>query len=166
MILSVPGRFQSMIAKGYLYYWAEESFWFSLIQNASFIILTVYLIRIPSICLAILFREVPFKTSASIAEIVELVAKWERYYFLICDIIQELNRFIGGPMLIFIAHAFLTFISYSFTLFNYFLYPMKKPNIYLYIDLGYGIFQNLVCIIALAFVSETIPKQVRYESNY
>ena len=166
MILIAPGRFQPIIAKGYLYYWAEESYWFFLIQHASFVILTVYLIRIPSLCLASLFREVPFKISASIAEMVELQAKWERHYFLICDIVLELNRFIGGPLLIFIAHAFLTFVSYSFTLFNYFLYPMKKPNIYLYIDLGYGIFQNFVCIIALAFVSETIPKQVRYESNY
>ena len=160
-VVCAPERFRVVIADGVLYYWAEESFWFFLIQHASFVILTIYLIRIPSICLAILFREVPFKTSASIAEMVELVAKWERHYYLICDIIADVNRFIGGPLFIFITHAFLTFISYSFYLLKGITNPGSIP-FYLYYDLFYCVIQFFICMIVLAFVSETIPKQVRY----
>ena len=153
-----------MLSKGFLFYWVEESIWIFLIQQASFIILSVYLIRIPSMCLVILFREVPFKMSASIVEMVDLESKWKRQYFMICDVVADINSFIGQPLLLFVAYVFLTFVSHSYLILNALIYPDENP-FYIYYDLVFVIIQNIVCITFLIFVSEEIPKQVRSESK-
>ena len=163
-IIFLPKRFECMLSKGFLFYWVEESIWIFLIQQASFIILSVYLIRIPSMCLAILFREVPFKMSASIVEMVDLETKWKRQYFMICDVVADINSFIGQPLLLFVAYVFLTFVSHSYLILNALIYPDENP-FYIYYDLVFVIIQNIICITFLIFVSEEIPKQVRSESK-
>ena len=163
-IASVPERFLYTIAQGIPFLLAQETFWLFIIQHAGFIVFTVNLIRIPSMCLAILFREVSLKKSASIAEMVELEKKWKRHYFLICDIVADVNGFIGGPLLLFIAYAFITSVSYSFAIVYALINPEDIPFVF-YSEIIYNVAQNIICIILLVFVSEKIPKQVSYDNR-
>ena len=80
-LLSLPQRFKFKIANGVFKYLINESFFFLILQQFSLIILTVCLIRIPSMILDILYKEIDLKKTASINEVVELLTKWKENGF-------------------------------------------------------------------------------------
>ena len=125
------------------------------VQMFSFIILSVCLIRIPSIVLAALFRELTFGNPADMNE---MVAKWNRHYLLICDLVADLNDFLGQSLLLFIGFSFFTSISYSFTILYVVFIKSDVPFPLFYDDI-FIVIQNLVCFIFLTFASEKIPQQ-------
>ena len=133
------------------------------IQMMSFVILMVCLIRIPSMILEILFGEVPFATSVPVVEMIQLVAKWNRHYLLVRDLVANISQFLGFPMLLFILYAFITSINYTFATILILWSPnssrnIPTSNIYDFILI---VIENVLCIILIAHVSEQIPQQVR-----
>ena len=115
------------------------------VQMFSFIILSVCLIRIPSIVLAALFRELAFGNPADMNE---MVAKWNRHYLLICDLVADLNDFLGQSLLLFIGFSFFTSISYSFAILYVVFIKSDVPFPLFYDDI-FIVIQNLVCFIFL-----------------
>ena len=133
------------------------------IQMMSFVILMVCLIRIPSMILEILFGEVPFATSVPVVEMIQLVAKWNRHYLLVRDLVANISQFLGYPILLFILYAFITSINYTFATILILSSPnssrnIPTSNIYDFILI---VIENVLCIILIAHVSEQIPQQVR-----
>ena len=157
--LLIPGRFLSKFENGLSFYLLNESVFVVFVQRMSFIVLTVCLIRIPSMSLAVLFEEVHSAASASSVEMAELVTKWKRRWFLTCDLVEEINDFIGLPMLIFFINVLFTSASYSFIITyrllinDHFSFPSNGIIVYVALKL-------VVFVVAMAFVSEKIPAQV------
>lgn len=134
------------------------------IQQMSFVILMLFLIQIPSMSLAILFKEIPpTSESTSVTETAELVVKWKKNYLLVCDFVANLNAFIARPLLIFILYAFLSFVSFSFSILYRLMFIEDIPLINTWIN-AYFVLKFLICIIFLGFTSEKIPVQVSYET--
>lgn len=129
------------------------------IQIFSFVMFSVILIRIPSVILAVLFREVPFNKYASTNEMIELVAKWSKYYLLVGDLIADINHFLGPPLVLFMGFSFFTFIGYSFIILDALITTTETPLIFLYDDIFTTIL-NVISVALLAYVSENIPQQV------
>ena len=80
-------------ANGIFAYLLIESFYFLILQKSSLIILTVCLIRIPSMIVDILLKEISLTKTASITEVVELVAKWKAIWLAICDLVINSEKF-------------------------------------------------------------------------
>ena len=113
-LISLPQRFEYKIANGILKFLLQECFYILSLQLFSFITLTVCLIQIPSKILDILYKEINLTKTASINEVAELVAKWKENWLLICDLVADLNNFIGRPLFLYIIYGFFIFISFTF----------------------------------------------------
>ena len=109
--------------------------------------------------LAILFREVPFKKSVSPTEMIELVVKWKKNYFLVCDLVMDINHFLGQSLAVFICFTFCSSIGYSFFV-SYVSFMSDEVPFLLYFEQAYTVTQNIIGITLLAHTSEKIPHQV------
>ena len=128
-------------------------------QTLSFIILILFLIRIPSMSLAILFKDIPPTKSASGTEMADLVMKWKKHYALVCEFVASLNDFIGKPLLIFMPYVFMSFVGQTFYVIHEWLSSTPLPELRFYM-FGYTILRNGMCIICLAITSEKISSEV------
>ena len=114
------GRIQTVYtrANGIFAYLLIESLYFLILQKFSLIILTVCLIRIPSMIVDILFKEISLTKTASITEVVELVAKWKAIWLAICDLVidsEQFHRMASLPISEFFAFVMLNcFILFRF----------------------------------------------------
>ena len=123
----------------------------------SVIVLMVGLIRIPSLSLETLFKEIYFRESASTTyEMNQLIMKWRRKFILIRDLVVELNGFIGQTMFLFI---FLGFTSSINLIFNAIAKVLTNNRLYL-VDNILEAVVNVIFFGLLAFVSDQIPRQV------
>ena len=128
-------------------------------QMFNFFILTVCLIRIVSMGLAVLFKNISRKNPPSTTELAELLTKWKKHYLLICDLVLDLNEFIGIPLLIFLTKAFICFVGYSFYILG--LLACTKRDLLFIISVLNLILKYLICVVILAFASEKISSEVR-----
>ena len=126
----------------------------------SFFILTVCLIRIVSMGLAVLFKNISRKNPPSTTELAELLTEWKKHYLLICDLVLDLNEFIGVPLLIFLTKAFISFVGYSFYILVLLISP--KRDLFAIFHILSMILKNLICVVILAFASEKISSEVRW----
>ena len=90
---------------------------------------------------------------------IELVAKWSKYYLLVGDLIADINHFLGPPLVLFMGFSFFTFIGYSFIILDALITTTETPLIFLYDDIFTTIL-NVISVALLAYVSENIPQQV------
>ena len=120
----------------------------------------VCLIQIPSMSLAFLFKEIYFSKSASTTEKSWLIAKWKRQYFLICDLVVDINDFLGPTLFFFIIQAFLKTIYYAFEVF---VISLDNGNIFGSPHIYY-VLQNIICIIILSSRSDQLPQQASYNN--
>ena len=152
-----------LVTKNYLYWIGKDSRMLCNIQMMSFVVLMVCLIRIPSMILEILFREVPFATSVPVVEMIQLVAKWNRHYLLVRDLVANISQFFGYPILLFILYAFITSINYTFA--AIIVLWSTNTNSIIPSSVSYDFIliaiENVVCIVFIAHISEKIPQQVR-----
>ena len=162
-LLSLPQRFKSSSENGIFYYLLNESYYFLLLQNFSFIILTVYLIRIPSLVFDILFKEIDLTKTASINEVVELVTKWKENWLVVYNLVEDLNDFIGWPLFLYIIYGFFIFVSFTcFVLFRFLTTDHHDLSINGIII--YTILKFLASFCLLAFEAEKLPSKVNHRT--
>ena len=153
----------AVIQDGLLYAMIKHSYLIFMQQQIIFVILVVCLIRIPSLSLAALSEEIRLKKSASITDMVSLYLKWKKQYQLVCELVGDVNNFIGIPIFLFIIFSFIYLVSILF-----FLLYMLFINDLNYSDMGiqiYTLFKYLFCLIALAFASENMLCEVSCQSQ-
>ena len=151
----------AVIQDGLLYAMIKHSYLIFMQQQIIFVILVVCLIRIPSLSLAALSEEIRLKKSASITDMVSLYLKWKKQYQLVCELVGDVNNFIGIPIFLFIIFSFIYFVSYLFII----LYMHFQQNVsYAYLEI-YTLFKYLFCLIALAFASENMLCEVSCQSQ-
>ena len=158
-LLSLPQRSEYKIVNGILAYLLNESFFFLILQQFSFIIVTVCLIRIPSMILDILFKEITLTKTASTNEVVELVAKWKENWLVVCDLVVDVNNFIGWPLILYIILGFYIFVSYNFLILFRFL-EIEQRHFLSYGISMYLILKFFACFCLLAFAAEKLPLKV------
>ena len=158
-LLSLPQRLEYQMADGILKYLLHESYYFQNFQQFGFIFLTVCLIRIPSMILDNLYKEITLTKTASITEIVELVAKWKENWLLICDLVADVNSFIGWPLFIFIIYGFFIFVSFTFTVLFRILTNERSLS-FNFITM-YFILKFFAYLCLLAFAAEKLPSKVK-----
>ena len=163
-LLSLPQRFKFKIANGVFKYLINESFFFLILQQFSLIILTVCLIRIPSMILDILYKEITLTKTASINEVVELLTKWKENWLLICDLVVDVNNFIGWPLILYIIYGIFIFVSHTFLILFHFLGNERHSLISNGINM-YLILRFFTCFCILAFEAEKLPSKVNDRMN-
>ena len=113
----------------------------------------------------ILYKEITLTKTASITEVVELVAKWKENWLVICDIIADVNNFIGRPLFLYIIYGFLTFISFTFTI----LFRTLMDDRYSFSSSSIGMYfvlKILAYICLLAFEAEKLPSKVNDRMSF
>ena len=162
--ISLPQRIELKIANGMLEYLLNGICYILTLQLFSFIILTICLIRIPSMIVDILYKEITLTKTASTTEVVELVAKWKENWLVICDLVVAVNNFIGRPLFLYIIYGFLTFISFTFTILFCILmddrYSFSSSSIAMYLVL-----KTFAYLCLLAFEAEKLPSKVYDRMN-
>ena len=112
----------------------------------------------------ILYKEIDLTKTASINEVVELVAKWKEHWLLICDLIVDVNDFIGWSLFLYIIYGFFIFVSITFLILFRLLaighYDFSSCFILMYLILKFFAF---FCL--LASVAEKLPSKVNYRMN-
>ena len=120
------------------------------------LVLIVCLIRIASVSLETLCKEISFGKSASTSEMNLLIMKWRKSYILVRDLVVEMNAFFGAPIIILVFIAMLSSINLTFV-----VIVKIKTNDHTYLcDYIIEIVTNSICLSLLAFASEQIPQQV------
>ena len=152
-IFSRKGTFERLVLR---------EIWIINIQVVSFLILMVCLIRIPTMSLAFLFKEVCFSKSASTTEKSRLIAKWKKQYFLIYDLVADINDFLGPPLFFFIIQAFLTSINFTFEIIVHI--TTNGSATYIVQHSIFFLVQNIICISILTSRSEQLPQQASYNN--
>ena len=142
-----------------LKYLLEESFYFLISQQFSFIILTVCLIRIPSMILDILFKEITLTETASTSKVAELVAKWKENWLVTYDLVVDVNNFIGWPFFLYIIYGFFIFVTLNF-LVLYRLLGIDQHNFSTNGIIMYQVLKFFACFCLLAFEAEKLPSKV------
>ena len=164
-LTSLPKQFKFSSENGIYKYLVNQCYYFLILQNYSFIILTVCLIQIPSMILDNFYKEITLTKNASITEIVEFTAKWKKNWLLICDLVADVNDFIGWPLFLYIVYGFLTFISLSFVILFRILtddgHSVLSNSIAIYFILKF-----LASFCLLAFEAEKLPSKVNYRMNF
>ena len=164
-LLSLPQRFEQKIAIGILEYLLNEIYYILALQLFSFIILTICLIRIPSMIVDILYKEITLTKNASTTEVVELVDKWKGNWLVICDLLAYVNDFIGRPLFLYIIYGFFVFFSYTFFILFRILTDDGRSLSSSFIAI-YFILKFLASFCLLAFEAEKIPSKVNYRMNF
>ena len=158
-LTSLPKQFKFSSENGIYKYLVNQCYYFLILQNYSFIILTVCLIQIPSMILDNFYKEITLTKNASITEIVEFTAKWKKNWLLICDLVADVNDFIGRPLFLYILNGFFVFILCTFYALLRLLtidqntFSSEIINIYL-------ILKYLASFCLLAFEAEKLPSKV------
>ena len=112
----------------------------------------------------ILYKEITLTKTASTTEVVELVAKWKENWLVICDLVVDVNNFIGGPLFLYIIYGFLTFISFTFTILFRILTDDRYSFSYSSIAM-YFVLKTLAYFCLLAFEAEKLPSKVYDRMN-
>ena len=158
-LISLPQGFEHKFPNAILKHILAQSFFFLSLQLFSFIILTVCLIRIPSVIVDILYKEINLTKTASINEVAEHVAKWKENWLLICDLVADVNSFIGWPLFIFIIYGFFIFVSFTFTVLFRILTNERSLS-FNFITM-YFILKFFAYLCLLAFAAEKLPSKVK-----
>ena len=164
-LLSLPERFKLNIAIGIFNYLINECFYFLILQQFSFIILTICLIRITSTIVDILYKEITLTKTASVNEVAELVAKWKENWLVVCDLVADVNDFIGWPLFVYIIYGFFIFVSYTFTIFFRILTDEGLSLSFSSITM-YFVLKFFVYICLLAFEAEKLPSKVNDRMSF
>ena len=133
-------------------------------QTLSLLIFILCLIRIPSMSLAILFKDIQPEKYASNDETTDIVVIWKKRYLLVCEFVESLNDFIGKPLLIFMAYAFMSFTGHAFYVMHGHISSatLMLPRLYIY---GWVVLKNGISVIWLAITSEKICSEVSVTSR-
>ena len=164
-LLFLPERFKFKIANGILKYILDEYFFFLILQQFSFIILTICLIRITSTIVDILYKEITLTKTASVNEVAELVAKWKENWLVVCDLVVDVNNFIGWPLFVYIIYGFFIFVSYTFTIFFRILTDEGLSLSFSSITM-YFVLKFFAYICLLAFEAEKLPSKVNDRMSF
>ena len=164
-LLSLPERFKLNIAIGIFNYLINECFYFLILQQFSFIILTICLIRVTSTIVDILYKEITLTKTASVNEVAELVAKWKENWLVVCDLVVDVNDFIGWPLFVYIIYGFFIFVSYTFTIFFRILTDEGLSLSFSSITM-YFILKSFAYICLLAFEAEKLPSKVNDRMSF
>ena len=164
-LLSLPERFKLNIAIGIFNYLINECFYFLILQQFSFIILTICLIRVTSTIVDILYKEITLTKTASINQVVELVTKWKENWLVICDLVADVNDFIGWSLFLYIIYGFFIFVSFTFFVLFRFL-EIGHHDFSINGIIIYAILKFLANFCLLAFEAEKLPSKVNYRMNF
>ena len=130
--------------------------WIARVPIISILVLIVCLIRIASMSLTVLFKEISFRESASSSEKNQLITKWRKNYILVRDLVAEMNAFFGRPVIIVVILAMISSINLTFVL----IIKIIMNDFSYIFDYITEILTNIICLSLLAFISEQIPQQV------
>ena len=130
--------------------------WIPSFQYTIFLVLSICLIRIPSLTLVTISKEVYIRESATTAEMNQLIVEWKKSYVLVCDIVAAMNAFIGQPIFIFFIMSMISFISMVFSIFLDILHN-NLEEIYTQLLM---VFNSLIWNGILILISDQIPQQV------
>ena len=149
---------QSLVDSGYTFIeiFVLKAYWIIRIQMNSVIVLMACLIRIPSLSLAALFKEIYFGESASTYEMNQLIMKWRKKYIRIRALVAELNDCFSQPMLFFILICFIASIN---TIFNAITKILSNRLLFL-VDNIVDVVVSVIFFSLLTFVSDQVPRQV------
>ena len=164
-LTSLPKQFKFSSGNGIYKYLVNQCYYFLTLQNYSFIILTVCLIRIPSMILNNFNKEITLTKTASINEVVDLVAKWKENWLVVCDLVADVNDFIGWSLFLYIIYGFFIFVSFTcYVLFRFLTNDHHTFSINGIII--YTILKFLSSFCLLAFEAEKLPSKVNYRMNF
>ena len=135
--------------------------WMARVPMISVLILIICLIRIASMSLEALYKEIFFRESASTLEMNLLIMKWRKSYILVRDLVAEMNVFFDRPIIIVV---FITMLS-SINLTCAVIVKIKMNSNGNLFDYILEIVTNLVCLCLLALVSEQLPQQVSWAKS-
>ena len=130
--------------------------WTTKVPIISVLVLIIYLIRIASMSLATLCKEISFGESVSSSEMNLLIMKWRKSYILVRDLAVEINAFFGQPIIILVFIAMLSSINLIFAVIvKISINDMSYMSVY-----ALEIVTNIICLSLLALISEQLPQQV------
>ena len=164
-LTSLPKQFKFSSGNGIYKYLVNQCYYFLTLQNYSFIILTVCLIRIPSMILDNFNKEITLTKTASINQVVDLVAKWKENWLVVCDLVVDVNDFIGWPLFVYIIYGFFIFVSYTFTIFFRILTDEGLSLSFSSITM-YFVLKFFAYICLLAFEAEKLPSKVNDRMSF
>ena len=110
----------------------------------------------------ILYKEISLAKTASITEVVELVAKWKENWLVICDLVADVNDFIGWPLFLYIIYGFFISVSFTFTIL-FRLLATDHNSFSFNCILIYLIFKFFAWFCLLAREAEKLPTKVIYQ---
>ena len=140
----------------------KDFYWIPSVPMISVLVFIICLIRIASMSLEALYKEIFFRESAFPSEMHLLILKWRKSYILVRDVVAEMNAFFGQPIIIVVFITTLSSINLTFAV----IHKIKMNNFeYLF---GYimEIVTNFDCLTLLAFISEQIPQQVSWAKSF
>ena len=130
--------------------------WINIFRLDCFMVLLICIIRIPSLSLLTLSKEIYCRESATTTEMNQLIVEWKKSYVLVCDVVAEMNAFLGQPIFIFFIMSMISFINLVFTLFvDIFDNDLESIDVYLLTISSFLIWGGIII-----FVSDQIPQQV------
>ena len=129
--------------------------WITLIQYHCFMVLWICIIRIPSFSLLNLSKEIFARESATNVEMNQLIVEWKKSYVLVCDVVAEINAFLGQPIFIFFIMSMIISINMVFNLFVDIDDDLEMIGVDLFTILIFLIWNGIIF-----FVSDQIPQQV------
>ena len=142
------------VLKKFLY----DFYWITRVPMISVLVLIIGLIRIASMSLANLCKEISFRESASSSEMNLLIMKWRKSYILVRDLVAELNACFGQHIIIVVFMAMLSSINLIFAV----IVKISINNLSYMSAYVLEIATSIICLSLLAFISEQIPQQVSY----
>lgn len=164
--MSVPERLGTQPYISFFRFVIGNAYSVMLLQQISFTIFGVCLIRIPSTSVAILFKDMSnrIKESASGNKSAQLVKEWKEKYLLIRDLVEDLSDFIGIYMFVFMSYSLAMFVSTLFTILCHALTTSRLTPPELYLNL-YTLFRHLISMAAVVIASENIHLEVGWNDQ-
>ena len=114
--------------------------------------------------LDILYKEINSTKTASINEVAELVTKWKENWLIVCDLVVDVNKFIGWPLFMCIIFGFYTFVSVTFNILFRLLAADENSLSSNFIPM-YFILKFFAYFCLLASAAEKLPSKVNYLIN-
>ena len=134
----------------------KDWYWITSIPMISVLVFIICLIRITSMSLEALYKEISFRESAFTSEMNQLIMKWRKCYILVRDLVAEMNACFGQQIIIVVCITMLSSINLTFIIIN----KIQLNNFLYFFDYITEIVTNIICLSLLAFISEQIPQQV------
>ena len=110
----------------------------------------------------ILYKEITLTKNTSTTEVVELVDKWKGNWLVICDLVADVNDFIGWPLFLYIIYGFFISVSFTFTIL-FRLLATDHHSFSFNCILMYLIFKFFAWFCLLALEAEKLPTKVIYQ---